>query len=166
MKNTIPSFTTDKFVEEKPKDFVPAYYDADGVQATSSIGGDGLEYPDPVPMAPDVRVSRPVSDLGMRAMIERIASDEAVRRMLEAQEYETEDEADDFDIEDDPLDPLTEYERHFMPPPPEKKAPPKGGAAEVSQGQGAPPAQGPAAQAESRKADSSQAPPVDSKAQS
>lgn len=131
MKNTIPSFTTDKFVEEKPKDFVPAYYDADGVQATSSIGADGLEYPDPVPMSPDVPTRLQTADKGMRAMIERIATDEAIRRLLEESGVETEEEADDFEIEDDQLDPLTEYERHFMPPPVEKKAPPKGGASEV-----------------------------------
>lgn len=128
MKKTIPSFTTDKFVEESVRDLVPAYFDSDGVQVSSSIGSDGLEYPDPVPFSPAVPDVPP--DQAFRNVIEKINRDEAVQRYMESFDIETEEEANDFDIEDDPLDPLTEYEKVFVPkkpvlnPEPAKEAKP------------------------------------------
>jgi hypothetical protein len=86
-------------------------FDADGVQVSSGIGVDGREYPDPTPMSPPVGYEPP-SDLNI--MLEQLfRRGEAV---LRAAEIETEEEANDFDIDDDPLDPLTPYEKVFEPP--------------------------------------------------
>lgn len=90
---------------------VPAKFDADGVQVSSAIGKDGKEYPDPVPMSPPVGYTPP-SDI--MQLIERMVTQG--KAVLEAAEIETEEEANDFEIEDDPLDNLTEYEKVFAPP--------------------------------------------------
>lgn len=87
-------------------------FDVDGVQASSGIGEDGKEYPDPVPMGPPVGYS-PEPDL--MTMIRSMVRNEQFRAMAEAEGFETFEEADDFEIEDDPLDPLTEYEKMFYP---------------------------------------------------
>lgn len=91
---------------------VKPYVDADGVQVVSGIGRDGKEYPDPVPMTPPIGY-QPPSDL--MVMLEQLFA--RGKAVLEAAELETEEEANDFDIEDDPLDPLTPYERVFTPAP-------------------------------------------------
>lgn len=95
-------------------------FDADGVQVSSGIGVDGKEYPDPVPMSPPIGYEPP-SDVML--MLEQIF--QRGKAVLAAAELETEEEANDFDILDDPLDPLTEYEKVFEPPPAEPPKSPK-----------------------------------------
>lgn len=91
-------------------------FDADGVQVSSGIGPDGKEYPDPVPMSAEIGYEPPPD---LMTMIRTMVHSEAAKHVLQQAGIETIDEADDFDIEDDPLDPLTPYEAVFMP-----KAPP------------------------------------------
>lgn len=86
-------------------------YDSDGVQVSSGIGLDGREYPDPVPMSPPIGYEPP-SDL--LQMLEQLFK--RGKAVLEAAEIETEEEANDFDIPDDPVDLLTPYEKVFEPP--------------------------------------------------
>lgn len=77
----------------------------------STLDKNGAEIPDPIPMAPPV---------GFRA---EITQDQRIRQMvlaehnrLRAELYEeSEDEANDFDIDDDPIDPNTPYEVGFDP---------------------------------------------------
>lgn len=67
------------------------------------------EYPDSTPMAPPIGYNpQPSMFEQMRAM------QEAQRSMLLAGQDETFEEADDFDIEDDPADPSTPYEEFFL----------------------------------------------------
>lgn len=95
-------------------ELVPATFDDDGVQVSSAIGSDGLEYPDPVPMEPPIGYKKPPDILDM---IRSMVRNEQVLRLQEAAGYESFDEADDLEVDDDPLDPLTPYEKVFEPPP-------------------------------------------------
>lgn len=74
---------------------------------------DGLEKLDPTPVEIPLEFDRPLT------LEERMARMMSVRhRMMQAvsgEELETEEEANDFDIDDDPLDPLTPYEAEFLP---------------------------------------------------
>lgn len=104
---------------KKSREFVEEYcvkptYDSDGVQVSAGIGLDGKEVGDPHPLSPPVGYD-PGPDLG--TMIRTMIQSEKFRLEQEQAGLETFEEADDFDIEDDPLDPLTEYERVFEPPP-------------------------------------------------
>lgn len=69
----------------------------------------GREVPDPTP------VSIPVKFKKAESVDERIAriTRHSLSKMAEAEGYETFDEADDFDISDDPLDPSTPWEQDF-----------------------------------------------------
>lgn len=98
-------------------------YDEDGVQATSGIGKDGKEYPDPVPMAPPVGFDNPPDLMDMMATM--LKSHE-VQKRLEAEGFDTFEEAGDFDVDDDPLPRLTMHEALMMPPagPPAEPPPP------------------------------------------
>lgn len=84
-----------------------------GEQVSSAIGRDGKEYPDPIPTAPPVGYTQPPD---IMTMIRTMIQSEQVRQRLAQEDMETFEEADDFDIEDDPVDPLTEYEKVFLPP--------------------------------------------------
>jgi len=98
------------FVEEfctKPQ------WDEDGVQSAAGIGLDGKEYGDPVPLEPPVGFENP-PDL-MEMMCSMIRND-AMQRRLEAEGFDTEEEAGDFDIDDDPLPPLTIHEALLATP--------------------------------------------------
>lgn len=108
-----------EFVEEF---LVKPVFDEDGVQASSGIGRDGKEYPDPVPTAPPIGYEQPMD---LMTMIRTMIKSEELRRAAEEQGFETFDEADDFEVDDDPPDPLTDYERVFEPPasPPAAVAP-------------------------------------------
>lgn len=89
--------------------------DVDGVQVRSELTPDGrFELPDPTPMAPPIgyKAEPTLSDM-IRSMVRREQFNLEVSRAG----FETFDEAEDFDIEDDPVDPLTPYERVFEPPP-------------------------------------------------
>lgn len=132
-----------KFVQEEllpvdPRDAMTAatFHQETGEQVASSIGKDGKEYPDPVPIAPPLDYVPPPD---IMSMIRTMIMSERLKEKLREEGYETPEEADDFDIDDDPLDPLTPYERYFEP---------------QEQGEPRPPATPPAAQL------SPQAPPV------
>lgn len=87
--------------------------DVDGVQVRAILDDRGREVGDPVPMAPPVGVSRPLTLAEqLRLMVRRELSAAAAD-----QGFETFEDADDFDIDDDPLDPHTVYEAVFDPQP-------------------------------------------------
>lgn len=142
----------DQFVEEfctKP------VYDEDGVQVSSAIGKDGKEYPDPVPMAPPVGFDNPPD---LMEMMRQMIRSERYQERLQAEGFDTFEEAGDFDVDDDPLPPLTLHEALLFPnpaagppasSPPAPSADPQASADRVG-GEGAPaPSQGaPAAPSE------------------
>lgn len=96
--------------------------DANGEQVSSDLDSKGRELPDDVPMAPPVGYSVGPS---LADFVQRMIRTEVSRHAAEAS-YETFEESEDFEIDDDPLDPtsvLSEYEevfRNFNPP---KEAP-------------------------------------------
>lgn len=72
----------------------------------------GMEFPNPVPQAPPLGYKKQPSLMdNIRDMIRR-ASEEAAH-----QGFETEEEADDFEVGDDydPMDRTTPWEAHFHP---------------------------------------------------
>lgn len=80
----------------------------------------GKEFPNPVPMAPPLGfVPQPPIWEQIRAMVKREMS-----QVAEAEGFESEEEANDFDVGDD-FDPSTPYEEEFEPEhpwPPSKAA--------------------------------------------
>lgn len=116
----------------EPEYWLPPVFDGDGVQSSSGIGVDGKEYPDPVPMAPPIGYTAPPNIMDM---IRSMVRSEELKRKLDAEGFETFEEADDFDIEDDPLDPLTPYEKIFYPEE-ERSAPGPNGMAGPQAGKG------------------------------
>lgn len=118
-------------MERKNREFVEEYvtkpyFDADGVQVASGIKADGKEYPDPVPAAPPVGYQDPPD---LMTTIRRMVHSELFNQAFADAGMETFEEADDFDIDDDPMDPLTDYERVFDPadkPPPGPQVPDAG----------------------------------------
>lgn len=114
MAKTVPGVPVDQFVEEyvtKP------YHDDDGVQVSAGIGPDGKEYGDPVPMSPPVGYNPPPD---LMTMIKTMLHNEEFMRRLNEEGVDTFEEAGDYDVEDDPPDPATPYERFFDPPPVQK----------------------------------------------
>lgn len=94
------------------------------------LNKDGHEVPNPVPVAPPVGFVRAPS---MVDHLRQMVRSELLRREVMAQGMETFEEADDFELDDDPVDPHTPYEAVFDPPPPVEAAkpartPPEGGA--------------------------------------
>lgn len=76
---------------------------------TPRLDEHGLEVPDPTPMEIPVAMRRPeTSDERIRRIIAHSLSVRAAEAGLESFE-----EADDFDIEDDPIDPSTPWEKDF-----------------------------------------------------
>lgn len=137
-----------KFVQEEllipadPNMIIQAQWHPEtGEQVASAIGKDGKEYPDPVPIAPPLDYAPPPD---LMTMIKTMIFSERMKQLADQEDFDSIEEADDFDIEDDPADPLTPYERHFEPPPeppaprPEVGTPPAVPAA--PQGTAAPPA--------------------------
>lgn len=94
-------------------ELVAATFDEDGVQVGSAIGSDGKEYPDPVPMEPPVGYNAPPD---IMTLIRSMVRSQEVMRLQDLAGIDTEEEANDFDLEDDPLDPLTPYEKVFEAP--------------------------------------------------
>lgn len=72
--------------------------------------GREVPYGGPVALAVDL-----VRHDTLHEMIRRIVHSETMKLASMQAGIDTPEEADDFDIEDDPLDPLTPYEEHFMP---------------------------------------------------
>lgn len=101
-----------RFVEERP--VVDGVYDQDGVQVSAEIRRDGKEYGDPVPLEAPLGYTPPPD---IMTLIKTMVRNELFQKKLAEEGYETFEEADDFDIEDDPVDPLTPYEKVFEPPP-------------------------------------------------
>lgn len=120
--------------------------DVNGVQILSELK-DGKEHPDPTPMAPPVGMERELTmNERIRMMVRNAVSEHAASK-----DMETFEEADDFDIPDDPVDPRTPYEAVFDPAPEvQAKAPGKG----VE-----PPSDGPPAPPKEKPADASPAAP-------
>lgn len=118
-----------QFVEEfntKPT------YDEDGVQATAGIGKDGKEYGDPLPMAPPVGFSNPPD---LMEMMRQMLRNEQYQARLDAEGFDTFEEAGDFDVDDDPPPPLTLHEALLASPPavpPASPAPPPASAPQVT----------------------------------
>lgn len=72
----------------------------------------GHEVPDPTVIEPPIGyVQQPDVMEQMRRMVRNELS-----RIADAQEFETFEEADDFDIDDDPVDYTSPYEMYFDPP--------------------------------------------------
>lgn len=88
-------------------------FDEDGVQVSSGQDDRGRELPDPVPMAPPVGYRQPPT---LADMIRRMVQSEVLRRAAAVEEFDSFEEAEDFEIEDDPIDPKTPYEAVFDPP--------------------------------------------------
>lgn len=96
-------------------------------QISSAIGADGKEYPDSTPMELPVGMKQGPT---LADMIKRMVQHQLLAVAAEQEGFDTFEEAEDFDLEDDPLDPQTPYEAVFDPP-----KPPPGG-------RGAPPVSG------------------------
>jgi len=75
----------------------------------------GREVPYGDPIAVPMGVARVDDTL---SAVRRLVHSEFLRSRADAEGFDSPEEADDFDLEDDPLDPLTPYEEHFMPPRP------------------------------------------------
>lgn len=80
----------------------------------------GQEVPDPTIIDPPLGyVPQPDLMELMRRMIRREMSE-----IVENTEFETFEEADDFDVDDDPVDYTSPYEEYFDPSPGDPKGPP------------------------------------------
>lgn len=111
------------------EDYEAGLVDQYGEPVLAQIGEDGLEYGDPIPKAPPAGVGGAMSTNEMiKLMIERELS-----RRAHEEGFESFEEAEDFEVDDDPLDPHTPYEAVFDPEPPpvEEK---KDGAAPTDEG--------------------------------
>lgn len=82
------------------------------LQVTSGLDELGREVPDTVPVAPPVGYSHGPS---LQDTILHMLRHQSLRAAADAEGFDSPEEADDFDLPDDPLDPLTEYEAQFMP---------------------------------------------------
>lgn len=78
----------------------------------SKLNENGAEIPDPVPMAPPLGYKKQPS---LHDRIRDMVRGEHLRLAALQAGAETFDEADDFDIEDDEVDPSTPYEEQFDP---------------------------------------------------
>lgn len=100
------------FVEEfciKPR------YDEDGVQVSSGIDRQGREHPDPVPLSAPIGISPPPD---LMDTIRKMVHSELAQHILDEGGVETFEEAGDFDVDDDPLPPLTIHEAILQTPVP------------------------------------------------
>lgn len=82
------------------------YQDLDGVIHERE---DGLEYPDPTPVAIPLRFTRGAS---LNEVVRRMVRSEELARLAEEAGAETWEEADDFDIGED-NEPTSPYEEEF-----------------------------------------------------
>ena len=80
----------------------------------AKLNDKGEEKLDPTPMAIPVGFERPLT---LEQQVARMMRDqyEMQAKIRDMTGVETPEEADDFDIEDDPVDMTTPYEEHFMP---------------------------------------------------
>lgn len=82
------------------------------VNKLSGYNAVGEEIPDSKPTALNINFTRP-RPLGER--IRQLVHNELLARELNDREVETFDEADDFNVPDDPPDPATPFEESFDP---------------------------------------------------
>lgn len=102
------------------KKIPPSALNDDGEQILAFLVEDGRkEFGDPVPVAPPVGMTRPLTT---EERFRRIIRSEHLARIADSQGVDTFDEAEDFDVEDDPVPALTPYEEALLEPP---AAPPK-----------------------------------------
>lgn len=104
---TLVAQETERFVQE-----YEARVDEDGVQVNSAMDNKGRELPDPTPLAPPVGFMQ-TPDL--KDIIRDMLRHDQMKRAADEAGVDSFDESEDFDIEDDPLDPQTEYEAEFDP---------------------------------------------------
>lgn len=82
-------------------------------QISAGIDEHGREVGDPRPMA--VPAGLAVSNRDMvHDAIRQMMRSEAFAAAMDAEGFDTPDEADDFEIDDDPLDPYTPWEQDFL----------------------------------------------------
>lgn len=81
----------------------------DKVKKFFGLDEHGNEVPDPIPVAVPIGNRAPES---IDARIARILN-HSLKADLEKRGLETFEEADDFDIEDDPIDPTTPWEKNY-----------------------------------------------------
>jgi len=78
----------------------------------STYNDAGQEILDPDPLSLPVKFQRPLS---VAQELSRLMRDPGFRAYLDDHDQESFEDADDFNIEDDPVDPATPYEDHFEP---------------------------------------------------
>lgn len=96
----------------EPDFLIPPLFDDDGVQVSSAIGPDGREYPDPVPMSPPIGYEPPST---LEMLIESVIQRRDFLKAVREADFETPEEADDFDVDEDEDTrfPETVYEAYF-----------------------------------------------------
>lgn len=98
-----------------------AVHHADGTIVSAGLDAMGRETPDPFPMEVPLHLQAGPS---LSDTVRRLIQGE-LSKIADDSGYETFEEADDFDIEDDPADPHTPYEAVFDPPLPQEPDPGK-----------------------------------------
>lgn len=82
----------------------------DGEIVSSGQNDVGQEMPDPTPMALPLGMSHHAT---LADMIQRMLRHQLMAQAATEEGFDTFEEGEDFDIEDDPLDPHTQYEKNF-----------------------------------------------------
>lgn len=98
-----------KYTSYLPKD--RSVVDPESGEVISSLDPEGREVLDTTPIAPPVGFTPQPS---MFDYVRELVRSERLRQEVEAQGFETFEEADDFDVDDD-FDPSTPYENDFDP---------------------------------------------------
>lgn len=119
-------------IDELEKGLVDQY----GVAVKATLDESGREVGDPTPVAPPANLRRGMT---MSEQIQQMIRREVSNR-AEEQGYESFEESEDFDIDDDPVDPHTPYEAVFDPRPPLKEK--EDGSKSVDEGRVDPPGGG------------------------
>lgn len=112
--------------KKEPIFWVAPLFDDDGVQTHSGIDDKGREHPDPVPM--EVPLDNAHSQDDILRLIESVVHGQFLRQKAEAEGFDTEEEADDFEDWEDEFE-LSEYQKRMMEKdlaPAEKLAPSSG----------------------------------------
>jgi len=81
--------------------------------ASKGLDANGHQIPDPVPIAPPIGYKRQPS---MVEIVREAVRSEALRQAVAAAGHETFEEADDFDVGDDPELAHSPFENQFDPP--------------------------------------------------
>lgn len=92
------------------------------LNVSSGMNALGQEIPDPVPMEIPVGMHQGAT---LADTVRRMVQNQLLAVAAEAEGFETFEEADDFELEDDPADPHTPYEAVFDPKPKPAPTPPE-----------------------------------------